>query len=98
MDDPIIPLDNRSAEITIRNFWVVKHNWHIIDTPQGAEASAIIYSLTESAKANNLKPYNYFKYILKETSKHQEDKTLDFLDSLLPWSLDIPQDCLKAKK
>ena len=98
LDDPIIPLDNNAAEIAIRSFCVGKHNWHIIDTPQGAEASAIIYSLAESAKANNLKPYNYFKHILEEISKHQDDKNLDFLDSLLPWSADLPADCLKSKK
>lgn len=98
LDDPIIPLDNNAAEISIRSFCVGKHNWHIIDTLQGAEASAIIYSLAESAKANNLKPYNYFKYILEEIPKHQDDKNLDFLDSLLPWSADLPADCLKAKK
>lgn len=97
-DDPIIPLDNNAAEIAIRSFCVGKHNWHIIDTPQGAEASAIIYSLAESAKANNLKPYNYFKFILEEIPKHQDDKNLDFLDALLPWSPDLPEDCLKAKK
>lgn len=98
LDDPIIPLDNNAAEISIRSFCVGKHNWHIIDTLQGAEASAIIYSLAESAKANNLKPYNYFKHILEEIPKHQDDKNLDFLDSLLPWSADLPSDCLKAKK
>lgn len=98
LDDPIIPLDNNAAEISIRSFCVGKHNWHIVDTLQGAEASAIIYSLAESAKANNLKPYNYFKYILEEIPKHQDDKNLDFLDSLLPWSADLPADCLKAKK
>jgi len=98
LDDPIIPLDNNAAEISIRSFCVGKHNWHIIDTLHGAEASAIIYSLAESAKANNLKPYNYFKHILEEIPKHQDDKNLDFLDSLLPWSADLPADCLKAKK
>ena len=98
LDDPIIPLDNNAAEIAIRSFCVGKHNWHIIDTPQGAEASAIIYSLAESAKANNLKPYNYFKFILEEIPKHQDDKNLDFLDALLPWSPDLPEDCLKTKK
>ncbi|WP_341430014.1 transposase domain-containing protein [Clostridium amylolyticum] len=57
-----------------------------------------MYSLAESAKANNLKPYNYFKHILEEIPKHQDDKNLGFLDSLLPWSADLPADCLKAKK
>lgn len=98
LDDPIIPLDNNFAEIAIRSFCVGRNNWHIIDTPHGAEASAIIYSLAESAKANNLKPYNYFKYILEEIPKHQDDTNLDFLDSLLPWAPELPDDCRKQNK
>ena len=49
----------------------------MIDTIAGAESSAIIYSLAETAKANNLKPYDYFKYLLTEIPKHLDDK-IDF--------------------
>ena len=53
------PLDNNAAEQAIRPFCVGKKNWVMIDTIAGAEASAIIYSIAETAKANNLKPVSY---------------------------------------
>lgn len=95
LDDPAIPLDNNSAEIAIRSFCVGKHNWHLIDTINGAKASAIVYSIAETAKANNLKPYNYFKYILEEIPKHMEEKNTNFLEDLLPWSKNLPEECKK---
>lgn len=95
LNDATVPLDNNSAEIAIRSFCVGKHNWHLIDTIHGAQASAIVYSIAESAKANNLKPYNYFKYILEEIPKHIESKNTKFLEDLLPWSHNLPVDCKK---
>lgn len=76
--------DNNEAEGSIREFCIGKRNWHLINTIDGAKASAIIYSITETAKANNLKPYNYFELLLTEISKHMEDTNLNFLDDLLP--------------
>lgn len=45
--------------------------------------------------AHNLKPYNYFEFLLTEIPKHMEDTTLDFLDDLLPWSENLPDECKK---
>ena len=61
-----------------------KKNWVMIDTIAGAEASAIVYSLSETAKANNLKPYDYFEYLLTEIPKHMDDTDRSFLEDLLP--------------
>jgi transposase len=61
----------------------------------GGESSAIAYSLAESAKANNLKPYNYFMHVLEEIPKHVDDTNLDFLKDLLLWSPTLPEDCKK---
>lgn len=97
LDDATVPLDNNSAEIAIRSFCVGKHNWHLIDTINGAKASAIAYSIAETAKANNLKPYNYFKYILEEIPKYVDGKDTKFLETLLPWSPDLPDECKKTK-
>ena len=44
----------------------------MIDTVHGASASAIIYSISETAKANGLKPYEYFEYLLTGIPKHQD--------------------------
>ena len=72
-----------------------KKNWQVIDTINGAKSSAIIYSIAETAKANNLKPYEYFEYLLEEISQHMDDKDKSFLDDLLPWSPTLPD---KVKK
>ncbi|GAU79048.1 transposase domain-containing protein [Fusibacter sp. 3D3] len=70
----------------------------LIDTIDGAKASAVIYSIAETAKANNLKPYAYFKYLLEEIPKHMDDKNLSFLDGLLPWSDELPLECKKTNE
>ena len=90
-----IPIDNSATERAIRPFTIGRANWHIIDTVHGAEASAIIYSLVETAKANNLKIYEYLKHLLTQIPKHMDDINLDFLEDLLPWSETLPDDCRK---
>ena len=70
----------------------------MIDTINGAHSSAIIYSIAETAKANNLKPYDYFVYLLEEIPKHMEDTNRSFLDDLLPWSEKLPKEIKKTNK
>lgn len=65
----------------------------MIESSNGAKASAIIYSLAETAKANNLNPYKYFNLLLTEIPKHMEDKSLSFLFDLLPWSPRVKEEC-----
>lgn len=93
LDDPIIPLDNNDAERSIKKFCVGKHSWHIISSKRGARASAILYSIAETSKANGLKPYEYFKYLLESMLEHLDDKPADYIDDLLPWSEKIPENC-----
>ena len=95
MEDGNVPLDNNAAELAIRPFCIGKKNWVMIDTIAGAESSAIIYSIVETAKANNLKPYNYFAYLLEEIPKHMDEPNTEFCKDLLPWSDKLPSDCRK---
>lgn len=88
-----VPMENNAAEQAIRPFCIGKKNWIMSDTIHGAKASATVYSIVETAKANNLKPYEYMKYLLEEIPKHMEDTSLDFLDDLLPWSEKLPKEC-----
>ena len=69
----------------------------MIDTIHGAKASAIIYSIAETAKANNLKPYDYFEYLLNEIPNHMDDTDNSFLEDLLPWSTKLPEQIRKPK-
>lgn len=98
LTDGYIPMDNNAAERGIRTFCLGKNNWYVIDTISGAEASAVLYSIAETARANDLKPYEYFKYLLEELPKHGEFEAPDYLDDLLPWSDKLPEECRKAKK
>lgn len=98
LTDPQIPMDNNLAEQAIRPFCVGKKNWKLIDTVHGAQVSAILYSIVETAKANGLNIYQYFRHLLTVIPQHMEDTTLDFLDDLLPWSKNLPEICRKKKK
>lgn len=91
LEDGGVPLDNNAAEQAIRPFCIGKKNWVMIDTIAGAEASAIIYSIAETAKAKNLKPYDYFEYLLTEIPEHMDDHDTSFCENLLPWSDQLPQ-------
>lgn len=93
-----VPMDNNAAERAIRSFCVGKHNWYVIDTLRGAEASAIAYSIAETAKMNELKPYEYFKYLLDEIPRHGEYEDPSYLDDLLPWSEKLPDRCRNPVK
>ena len=93
-----VPMDNNASERAIRGFCIGKKNWEMIDTVNGATSSAIIYSIAETAKANQLKPYEYFEYLLTEIPKHMDDKNSNFLKELLPWSETLPENIRKPKK
>ena len=98
LEDGDVPIDNNASERAIRGFCIGKKNWEMIDTINGATSSAIIYSIAETAKANNLKPYDYFEYLLTEIPKHEDDTNTDFLEALLPWSATLPEHIRKPVK
>lgn len=83
-DNGELAISNILAENAIRPFCVGRRNWLFSDTPKGAKASALYYSLIETAKSNGLEPYDYFKTILKQLP--QAD-TVEKLEALLPWNL-----------
>ena len=90
LTDGDVPIDNNASERAIRGFCIGKKNWQMIDTIHGAKSSAIIYSIVETAKANNLKPFDYVQHLLEEIPKHMNDKDCSFLEDLLPWSEKLP--------
>ena len=94
--DGDVPIDNNASERAIRGFCIGKKNWQMIDTIHGAKSSAIIYSIVETAKANNLKPFDYVQHLLEEMPKHMDDRDCSFLENLLPWSEKLPAGIRKA--
>lgn len=91
-------MDNNYAEQAIRPFTIGRKNFVLIESSNGAKASAMIYSLAETAKANQINTYKYFELLLSEIPQHMDDKNLDFLEDLLPWSSRVQQECLSKYK
>ncbi len=84
IEDGNLSIDNNMAENSVRPFVVGRKNWLFSGTPEGAEASALLYSLIETAKANKLEPYAYLRYIFE---KLPLAATLEDYESLLPWNI-----------
>ncbi len=101
LTDGDVPIDNSASERAIRTFCIGKKNWMFHNTANGASASAMVYSISETAKLNNLRPYYYFKYILTELPKLcDEQGTINpaDLDHLMPWAEDLPDECRKPRR
>lgn len=79
-----LSIDNNAAENAIRPFVIGRKNWLFNNTVAGAEASANLYSLLETAKANGLEPYHYLKRVLTELPAAN---TVEQVEALLPWQM-----------
>ena len=75
-----------------------RKNWVTINSKGGAESSAILYSLVETAKANGIHVYNYINYVLEELVIHADDTDRTFIKDLLPWSDNVREKCPILKK
>ena len=85
LDDGQIPLDTNLVENAIRPFVVGRKNWLFADTVRGAQASANLYSLIETAKANGIEPYAYLRLVFSELPRAT---TLEHVEALLPRNVD----------
>ncbi|MBU2885501.1 IS66 family transposase [Gilvimarinus agarilyticus] len=83
LDDGAYPIDNNRAENAIRPFTVGRKNWLFSNSQAGAKASANLYSLIETAKANGVNPYDYLKIVFKELPNAQ---SVESVEALLPWN------------
>jgi transposase len=96
MQDGRLELDNNRGERSIKPFVIGRKNWLFANTPKGANASAIIYSIVESAKENGLNPFAYLCYLFT-TLPNRDIKDPTALDELLPWSNTLPSDSIIIK-
>lgn len=76
----------------IRPFTLGRKNWLFCDTTKGAEASAIVYSLVESAKANGVEPFAYLQHVLVELPYLGKKQSHEELESFMPWAPYIQQE------
>ena len=98
MEDGKFPISNHLCESTIRPFATARRAWLFADTPKGAKASAVLYTLVESAKANGLDVFEYLKYLLEEMPNNRHLEHPEVIDQYLPWSAELPEICrLKHK-
>ena len=88
LDDGRLEIDNNAAENAIRPFVLGRKNWLFSASVRGVKASANLYSLIETAKANDLEPYAYLRYLFTELPKAQ---TVEAIEALLPGNLDKDQ-------
>jgi len=79
-----LPIDNNRCENAIRPFVIGRKAWLFSDTPAGAHASAVIYSLVQTAKANGQEPYTWLRQVLRDLPAA---KTVEDVEALLPWNL-----------
>ena len=93
LDDGRLSMDNNGVENAIRPFAVGRKNWLFSATPAGASASANLYSLIETARANELNQYAYLKAVFTELPAASDD-----IEHLLPWNIDeqLLDDALKT--
>ncbi|MDB5983712.1 MAG: transposase [Pseudomonas sp.] len=78
-----LPIDNNAAERAIKPFVIGRKNWTFSDTPNGATASAQIYSLVETAKANGQEPYTWLRHVLERLP---QAASVEDYEALLPWN------------
>ena len=93
LEDGRLPISNNLCEANIRPFATARRAWLFADTPKGATANAVLYTLVESAKANNLDVYEYLKYLLEEMPNRDFNNHPEILDQFLPWSVELPEEC-----
>lgn len=70
-----------------------RKNWLFANTPRGARASSIIYSVIETAKENELNPFKYLMFLFDQLPQLPDPKDSEALDSLLLWSPSLPMTC-----
>lgn len=94
-----LEIDNNRSERAIKPFVIGRKNWLFAQSMKGATASAIAYSIVETAKENQLNPLIYLTYVFEQLPLIDLTDS-KALDQLLPWSKTLPSDChvpVKAK-
>jgi len=87
LEDGRCSFSNNLSENSIRPFTLGRKNWMFSDSPKGASASAVVYTMVEMAKAHDLNIYQYLKYILEHRPK--QTMTDEQFESLAPWSAEV---------
>ena len=98
LEDGHLSIDNLAAERALKNFAIGRRNWLFAKSIRGAQASATVYSITETALLNGLKPYNYLTYVMEKMKELGAFPAKEEMLELLPWSSNLPDDCRSKLK
>jgi len=90
LDDGRIELSNNLAERSIKPFVIGRKNFLFCNTPRGAKASAVIYSIIETAKENGINPYAYLTFLF-ERLPNMDTTNSAAIEELLPWNVKLPK-------
>ena len=93
LQDGNIALSNNICERAIRNFTIGRKNWLFSASPKGAAASAAVYSIVETSKANGLEPFRYLTYLFEKLPNINFKIHPELLEDFLPWSKEVQQNC-----
>ena len=93
MEDGRLPISNNLCEANIKPFATARRAWLFADTPKGATANAVLYTLVESARINELDVFAYLKYLLTAMPNNQHLEHPEIIDNYLPWSVSLPEEC-----
>ncbi len=91
--DGRIPLSNNLSEIAVKPVAITRKNSLFSDSVAGAEASALIFSIVNTAVANNLDAYKYLEYIFQNLPNSKFPLENSVLNKYLPWSANVQQEC-----
>ena len=86
LNDGHVPIDNGSCERSIRRYASHRHGWMFCTSPEGAEAMAEMYTISETALKNGANTFYYFKYLLENAPKKVSGSMDAQLEELMPWS------------
>ena len=93
LKDGRLAISNNLCESHIRPFATARRAWLFADTPKGATANAILYTIVETAKANQLNIYEYLKHLLTVMSNTDYKNHPEQLRTYLPWAKELPEEC-----
>lgn len=96
LDNPKVEMTNNLAERTVKPFVINRKNFLFCDTEKGADASAAVMSIIETAKCNQLDVYGYLLHLLTVLPEWGENPTDAQIESVMPWSLALPPFCKQA--
>jgi transposase len=96
LEDGHCSISNNMSENSIRPVTVGRRNWLFCDTTDGADASMMVYSLLETARANSLNPQKYLEYLLE--ARPGKDMSDEELDALAPWNATVQACCVNKSE